>query len=141
MGAWRPPLLPDLQEAEIKEEPPSQCVPHPMSRIAISENDFEGNILSSIRMGGWKYILANPDNPRGLNPEELYALVEDSKELTNVIDSTKQWCDTPTPERVEQYKLILGEVLKEAQKSAAQSNSGELDAATIERMRLLGYME
>ncbi len=133
-------LLPDLSEVDEAHQT-TQCEPHPMSRIAISENDFEGNILSSIRMNGWKYILANPDNPRGLQPDELYALIEDPNESTNKAREKGNWCDLPDGELTEQLKTILGEILKEAQSSAAQSNSGELDAATIERMRKLGYME
>ena len=133
-------LLPDLSEVD-EAHTTTQCTPHPMARIAISENDFEGNILSAIRMNGWKYILANPDNPRGLQPEELYALIDDPKELTNKAAEKSNWCDLPNGELKDQMKAILGEILKEAQSSAAQSNSGELDAATIERMRKLGYME
>ena len=45
---------------------------HNMDRIAVSENDFEGNILSSIRMDGMKLILANKDNPRGLPEQETF---------------------------------------------------------------------
>ena len=133
-------LLPDLSEADEEHEV-TQCTPHPMARIAISENDFEGNILSAISMNGWKFILANPENPRGLQPEELYALLDDPTEMKNLASEKGNWCDMPDGEWMNQLKTILGEILKEAQENAATSNSGELDAATIERMRKLGYME
>ena len=133
-------LLPDLGDVDEPHDT-TQCTPHPMARLAISENDFEGNILSSIRMNGWKYVLANPDNPRGLQTEELYALIEDPTELSNKAGTEGNWCELPGDELQTQLKTILGEILKEAQENAATSNSGELDAATIERMRKLGYME
>lgn len=133
-------LLPDLSEVNEEHEV-TQCTPHPLARIAISENDFEGNILSAISMNGWKFILANPDNPRGLEPEELYALLDDPTEMKNLTGEKGNWCDMPEGEWMTQLKTILGEILKEAQENAATSNSGELDAATIERMRKLGYME
>ena len=92
-------------------------------------------------MNGWKFILANPENPRGLQPEELYALLDDPMEMKNLAGEKSNWCDMPDGEWMTQLKTILGEILKEAQENAATSNSGELDAATIERMRKLGYME
>ncbi len=45
-----------------------------------AEEDFEGNVLASLRLGGWKVITANSDNPRGLKPVELYNLLDDGGE-------------------------------------------------------------
>ncbi len=50
----------------------------------IAEEDLEGNRLFSIRDGDWKLIVANPDNPRGLAPVELYDLASDPGEKTNL---------------------------------------------------------
>ena len=117
------------------------CRAHELDRIAISENDFEGNILSSIRMDNFKYILANAENPRGLAPEELYALLDDSTEKMNLSGQAVDLCGKKSKAQAEQLKIVLREFLKEAQSTAAQSTDGGLDEATIERMRLLGYME
>lgn len=134
-----------LQEQELKlaqaEWKFDTCKTHELDRVAISENDFEGNILSSIRMENFKYILANQDNPRGLAPEELFALLDDAEEKNNLAEKDLETCGKNTKKQAEQLKTILRELLKEAQETAAQSTDGGLDEATIERMRKLGYME
>ncbi len=50
----------------------------------IAEEDLEGNRLFSIRDGKWKLIVANPGNPRGLQPRELYDLAADPGEQQNL---------------------------------------------------------
>src|SRR5262249_29099892 len=50
----------------------------------LAEEDLEGNRLTSIHSGDWKLITANPDNPRGLPPVELFNLAEDPRERTNL---------------------------------------------------------
>ena len=54
----------------------------------LAEEDFEGNRVTSIRRSPWKLIIANPDNPRGLAPTELYNLDDDPDE-TRDLASTK----------------------------------------------------
>jgi arylsulfatase A-like enzyme len=50
----------------------------------LAEEDLEGNVLSSFMQGEWKIITANPGNPRGLQPIELYHLAEDPAESKNL---------------------------------------------------------
>lgn len=49
-----------------------------------AEEDLEGNLLASLRVGSWKVITANPANPRGLQPVELYDLNQDAGERRNL---------------------------------------------------------
>lgn len=114
---------------------------HPLDRIAISENDFEGNILSSIRYESFKYIIANEGNPRGLPTTELFDLKEDELEKSNIYGSSDSLCDVTNETRGVKLNALLGEFLSSALSSAAQGSGAELDEATIERMRALGYME
>ena len=58
----------------------STCSPAPSTEPLLAEEDLEGNRLTSIRTGDWKLITANPDNPRGLAPIELYDLGDDPRE-------------------------------------------------------------
>jgi arylsulfatase A-like enzyme len=64
-----------------------------------AEEDLEGNILTSLRVGPWKIITANPGNPRGLQPVELYNLDEDPAERHNRASTE--------PARVEEMLKLL----------------------------------
>jgi arylsulfatase A-like enzyme len=55
-----------------------------VSEPLLAEEDLEGNKLTSLRSGDWKLITANPGNPRGLAPHELFDLASDPRELSNV---------------------------------------------------------
>jgi len=57
------------------------------SRPLYAEEDHEGNDLHSLRIGDWKLITANPGNPRGLQPVELYDLAADPGETRNLAAS------------------------------------------------------
>ncbi|MBM76225.1 MAG: hypothetical protein CMK59_12550 [Proteobacteria bacterium] len=114
---------------------------HNFDRIAISENDFEGVILSSIRRDGLKLILANEDNARNLPTTELFDIEKDILELNNIAGSEETICDTPISQEQVKLKAILGEILSQASSSASSGEGVELDEATIERMKALGYMD
>jgi arylsulfatase A-like enzyme len=97
-----------------------------------SEEDLEGNVLHSVRTRDWKYIDANPGNPRGLRPEELYDVAHDPgerREMTSV-----------EPARAQSMRADLGRSLLEARAHAGASQQGGNDAATQERLRALGYV-
>jgi len=51
-----------------------------------AEEELEGNVLQSLRLGDWKIITANADNPRGLQPVELYHLGDDPLEQKNLAE-------------------------------------------------------
>jgi arylsulfatase A-like enzyme len=55
-----------------------------VSEPLLAEEDLEGNKLTSLRSGDWKLITANPGNPRGLKPHELYDLATDPRESSNI---------------------------------------------------------
>ena len=59
---------------------PPPAAPAPL----FAEEELEGNVLASLRIGPWKLITANVDNPRGLAPVELYNLDQDSGEQHNL---------------------------------------------------------
>ena len=92
-------------------------------------------------MANFKYILANKDNPRGLKEQELYNLVVDKLEKTDLSETDAEYCTVNNKERRDRLQKILGELLKEAQSTAVRGDGAELDEATIERMKALGYME
>lgn len=58
-----------------------------------AEEELEGNVLASLRIGSWKLITANADNPRGLAPVELYNLDQDANERRNLAANEKARAD------------------------------------------------
>lgn len=110
---------------------------HEEAVIAWAENDTEGQIMQSIRNKDQKLILANPDNPRGFNPEELYDLSSDPKEKTNL--STHENYLT-----VKQNLLQLMDVIKENKKGQPDKKSSEqvtLPSDLVEQLKATGYMQ
>ena len=87
---------------------------HNMDADAVSEeNDFEGNILSSIHMDGMKLILANKDNPRGLS-EQRYLI--NKTHGKNASANSSSICDVPLADKNTQVKVSWEELIQQAAK-------------------------
>lgn len=97
-----------------------------------SEEDLEGNVLFSVRTPDWKLINANPGNPRGLAPEEVYHVGVDPRERGEL--HAREAAQTQT------LRTSLGRSLQEARAHAGATEQGGTDAATQERLRALGYV-
>jgi arylsulfatase A-like enzyme len=69
----------------------------------VAEEDLEGNSIVSVRSGQWKLLEANRDNPRGLQPVELYDLDKDPGEKNNLAAAEAA--------RVEELRRMRREVL------------------------------
>lgn len=102
----------------------------PVSTLA--EENHEGNVLASVRQGDMKLILANQDNPRGLQPEELFNLAEDPGETRNLAGAD--------PAVAELRDELLA--LKTAAKSvAAEAAEVEMNDERRAELRSLGYIK
>ena len=81
-------IVPTLLSAAVVRVPPSflgqDLFVGPVTGPLLAEEDLEGNQLASIRTGPWKLITANPGNPRGLSPVELYNVEVDARERHNL---------------------------------------------------------
>ncbi len=110
----------------------------PESNIyAWAENDAEGQIMQSIRNKTHKLILANPDNPRRLEPEELYDLSKDAKEKNNLSNS-------PDFSSIKQNLHQKMNELKGNNKGEESKKSSEqvpLPPELIEQLKATGYMQ
>jgi uncharacterized protein (TIRG00374 family) len=104
------------------------------NRIVFAEEDHEGNVLRAVRTEEWKLIEANPGNPRGLTPLELFDVAGDPRERTNLAAERQ--------DRVAEMRRHA-----DAQEQVARSQSvggeatAELSAAELEALRQLGYLE
>ena len=105
----------------------------PARESVFAEEDFEGNVLHAVRTRTWKLVTANPGNPRGLEPEELYDVARDPKEATNVA--------TSDPTRREEMRAALGRMTLEAKAHAGGGSQVDVDSATKDRLKALGYAE
>lgn len=115
-GAHARPPAPDLDELE---------------RVSLAQENFEGNVLSSIRSGGWKYIKANEGNPRGLEPQELYDLEQDPGEQRNLAGSNAQ--------KVASLEQRMTDEIKNAA-SGVEGQTTELTCGECKNLLALGYM-
>src|SRR5207247_87007 len=79
---------------------PLDAGPAPARESTFAEEDLEGNVLQAVRTRAWKLVSANPGNPRGLAPEELYDLPRDPGEQRNVVASA--------PAETEKMRAALG---------------------------------
>jgi arylsulfatase A-like enzyme len=73
-----------------------------------AEEDLEGNRLESLRSDGWKLILANPGNPRGLPPTALFDLDTDPGEERNLA-ATEAGRTAELAERLEEMRRRIAE--------------------------------
>jgi len=102
-------------------------------QFVFAEEDHEGNILQSVRTDEWKLILANRGNPRGVEPVELYNLSQDPKETRNLADAN--------PEVVNLLRGFIEQTVLFAEGKAVEAEQIEIDEATRERLKALGYVE
>jgi arylsulfatase A-like enzyme len=102
-----------------------------------AEESHEGNVLRALRMersgSTLKLIEANPGNPRGLSPRELYQVDQDPGEQVNLLG-----------ERPELLQLSVQALEREAHGAAEgratqKSVNISSDRTVAERLRALGY--
>ncbi len=93
---------------------------------------LDGNELTSLIEGRWKYVRANSANPRGLPREALYDVAEDPGEKVNLVRQR--------PELAAALAARLDRLLQAGGQGRTESSPVELDAETTEHLRALGYL-
>ena len=105
--------------------------------VIFAEESHEGNVLESVRQlegtDEHKLITANPGNPRGLKPIELYRVDLDPGEKNNLAASS--------PDQVRLSMKALLEQRSRARKGAVAADSVALDKDVAARLEALGYIE
>jgi arylsulfatase A-like enzyme len=126
-GVAVPPAMQGVDLALSEAERPER------SRRVFSEEDHEGNVLRSVRTQQWKWIEANPGNPRGLAPEELFHVAEDPGERH---DLAKQ-----RPEAVADLRRHADAHAQLARRQGRDAEAAKLSASEEEALRQLGYVD
>ena len=80
-----------------------------------------------------KLIRANPDNPRGLEPNELYRTDQDPAETKNLAAESAT--------RLKQATMALDSLVLKAAEGAAAAATGELSDEQKRVLKQLGYMK
>lgn len=102
------------------------------SRV-LAEQDHDGHQLRAIREGNRKLILANPDNPRGLAPTELYDLAQDPGERQNAAATS--------PAEVEALTKHLDAGLDQSRVGGARHSQRKTTPDMEAELRSLGYVK
>ncbi len=134
-----PPLEADDGAAEdadkaAKVDDGPVVTPETLARVAVAEQNFEGNEIQAIRTEGCKYIEANEDNPRGLPTTALFDLTDDRTEQENLAGGAVGRCDPAS------LQTEMKDTIALAADNEISSDEGEMSCADCERLMALGYM-
>lgn len=102
-----------------------------------AEESHEGNVLESVRerrdFEELKLITANPGNPRGLEPVELYRVADDPGEQENLAERQR--------EQVTSLVTSLEEARARAAEGAVEGAEVHLDSESRRNLCQIGYIE
>jgi len=119
-----------MQGVDLTVAPDARPKPN---KVVFAEEDHEGNVLRAVRTETWKYIEANQGNPRGVPTRELFKIVDDPIEMSNVIDENTYMASTLEEEAEAQQQLALSK--------SVGGKEARLSEAELEALCALGYME
>jgi arylsulfatase A-like enzyme len=105
--------------------------PAPRDHV-FAESALEGNVLTAYRNEEWKLLEANPGNPRGLPPQQLFDVATDPREQHDLATTKSDMAST--------LAANLAAVQSHAETVAVTGAETEIDPATRERLKALGYV-
>lgn len=134
-----------LQAQRLLEAPePTACdtdYDRARDRLVVSEQDFEGNVLAAVRHRGFKLIEANADNPRGLPERQLFDLVRDGAERTDLVGAAAAACDQQPATLLAELHDTLAQAREQAATGAVEAADVEVDDAETCNLCALGYLD
>jgi arylsulfatase A-like enzyme len=101
--------------------------------MIFSEENHENNIITALRTDKWKLILTKEGSPRMAAPVQLFDLQSDPEETQNLASTY--------PEVVNHLSAEIAARARAAQSSAYEAQQTEIDTATREKLKALGYVE
>ena len=120
-----------MQGIDLASDPASRLE---KDRVLFAEEDHEGNVLRALRTADWKWIEANPGNPRGLPTTQLFHVAEDPDETRDIAASDGRIAADlqRQADAAEQFALS---------QSAGDGTAAELSESQEDALRALGYIE
>ena len=106
----------------------------PAAGTVLAETDLEGNVVKALRGMEWKFIEANPGNPRGLPPEQLFDVAKDPGEKDDL-----RARDSALAERLRTETNAQVDLAK--RRAVGGGKDATLTEADRERLRALGYIK
>lgn len=103
-----------------------------ISRV-YAENDFENNVMQSLRTRECKVIKANQDNPRSRAPLEVYDVGKDAKEQTNLAGQNVTCEKDLLPLLNQMIDYVRG-------KTAEPKETKGMSSEQVEQLKGLGYL-
>jgi len=98
-----------------------------------AEEDHENNVIRSLRVGRWKLILTEEGSPRMPAPVQLFDMDADPDERNNLARQH--------PAVVKRLRSQLEDISDRIKSAAYAAQESEVDDATRERLKALGYVE
>lgn len=102
-------------------------------RPFLADETLDGNILTSLTEGRWKFVRANPANPRGLPREALFDMETDPGEEVNLV-RTRPRLAAAMSRRLDQLRAA-------GKGGTVEAPPVALDEETAEHLRALGYLQ
>lgn len=125
----------DDDETSDPARPPEPVVSiETLARVAVAEQNFEGNDIQAIRRQACKYIEANEGNPRGLPTTALFDLHDDPTEQVNRMGGDLGRCDPSS------LQAVLKRTIGAAADNDIEQLEGAMSCSDCERLLSLGYM-
>lgn len=110
-------------------------------RQVVAESPYDGDILVGIIEGGTKLVRANEGNKRGLASRELYDVVADPSEDSELLATGRPVRGEYAEDLAARLDSDLGRALDEAVGSSTAGGVAGGDAGTMDALRVLGYVE
>lgn len=128
--------------AKLNADDPCAIYSWVLNRPAISQEDFEGNIIESYRQNGFKMIQAQAGNPRGLPEHALFDVAADVGEKDNLFGKTPEKCGgtIKLDEVTKTLETALKDKVTEAKSGAAASGEVKMSAGERKKLCALGYL-
>lgn len=113
---------------------------HPLDRVVVMEEDFEGNRIAAVRADGFSLHRAAPGGTRELPERALFDVVADPTERTNLLDGAPAICGAFPEDHAGTLDALLDLARSAAAQEAVEGSRVEITEAQRAQLCALGYL-